>query len=149
MIKIHRIKNFSLSISTKMIPKLNSIFYHKCPRCLEGDIYANKSSYDLKNITNMKHSCDKCDLDFEREPGYYYGAMYVSYALTIAMAVALFVAYFVLFPTFNSVTYIVALTIMLLVLAPWTFRTSRVIWLNFFIKFKPEIQKEVRAKKAA
>jgi len=132
-----------------MIPKLNSIFYHKCPRCLEGDIYANKSSYDLKNITNMKHSCDKCDLDFEREPGYYYGAMYVSYALTIAMAVALFVAYFVLFPTFNSVTYIVALTIMLLVLAPWTFRTSRVIWLNFFIKFKPEIQKEVRAKKAA
>jgi len=132
-----------------MIPKLNSIFYHKCPRCLEGDIYANKSSYDLKNITNMRHSCDKCDLDFEREPGYYYGAMYVSYALTIAMAVALFVAYFVLFPTFNSVTYIVALTIMLLVLAPWTFRTSRVIWLNFFIKFKPEIQKEVRAKKAA
>ena len=132
-----------------MIPKLNSIFNHKCPRCLEGDIYANKSSYDLKNITNMRHSCDKCDLDFEREPGYYYGAMYVSYALTVAMTVALFVAYFVLFPTFNSVTYIVALTLMLLALAPWTFRTSRVIWLNFFIKFKPEIQKEVRAKKAA
>jgi uncharacterized protein (DUF983 family) len=132
-----------------MIAKLFSIFNHKCPRCLEGDIYANKSSYDLKNITNMKHSCDKCDLDFEREPGYYYGAMYVSYALTVAMAVALFVAYIVLFPTFNSVTYIVALTVMLLVLAPWTFRTSRVIWLNFFIKFKPEIRKEVRAKKAA
>jgi hypothetical protein len=75
--------------------------------------------------------------------------MYVSYALTVAMAVALFVAYIVLFPTFNSVTYIVALTVMLLVLAPWTFRTSRVIWLNFFIKFKPEIRKEVRAKKAA
>ena len=132
-----------------MIAKLFSIFNHKCPRCLEGDVYANKSSYDLKNIANMKHTCDECDLDFEREPGYYYGAMYVSYALTVAMAVALFVAYIVLFPTFNSVTYIVALTVMLLVLAPWTFRTSRVIWLNFFIKFKTEIRKEVRAKKAA
>ena len=132
-----------------MIAKLFSIFNHKCPRCLEGDIYVTKSSYDFKNISNMKHECEKCGLDFEREPGYYYGAMYVSYALTVAMAVALFVAYIVLFPTFNSVTYIVALTVMLLVLAPWTFRTSRVIWLNFFIKFKPEIRKEVRAKKAA
>lgn len=132
-----------------MFAKLQSIFNHKCPRCLEGDIYATKSSYDLKNITNMKHSCEKCELDFEREPGYYYGAMYVSYALTVAIGVSLFVAYIVLFPTFDSVTYLVALTLLLLVLSPWTFRTSRVIWLNFFIKFKPEIQKEVKAKKAA
>ena len=97
----------------------------------------------------MKQSCDKCNLDFEREPGYYYGAMYVSYALTVAMAIALFIAYVVLFPTFSSIIFIVALTLMLLVLSPWTFRTSRVIWLNFFIKFKPEIQKEVRAKNTA
>jgi len=132
-----------------MIPKLHSILNHKCPRCLEGDIYANKSSYDLKNITKMKQSCDECNLDFEREPGYYYGAMYVSYALTVAMAIALFLAYVVLFPTFSSIIFIVALTLMLLVLSPWTFRTSRVIWLNFFIKFKPEIKKEVRAKNTA
>ncbi|MFM7015748.1 MAG: DUF983 domain-containing protein [Bacteroidota bacterium] len=132
-----------------MLAKLNSIFNHKCPRCLEGDIYSTKSSYDLKNISKMNHSCQQCGLDFEREPGYYYGAMYVSYALTVALAVSLFVAYIVLFPTFDSVVYLVALTTMLLVLAPWTFRTSRVIWLNFFIKFKPEIQKEVRTKKAA
>ena len=93
---IYRIKKFALSIFTKMIAKLYSIFNHKCPRCLEGDIYANKSSYDLKNITNMNHSCDKCELDFEREPGYYYGAMYVSYALTVAFSISTLVAWWVL-----------------------------------------------------
>ena len=89
----------------------------------------------------MNHSCPKCGLDFEREPGYYYGAMYVSYALTVAIGVSLFVADIVLFSEFNTWYYMLALTLLLLVLSPWTFRTSRVIWLNFFIKYKPEMKR--------
>jgi len=91
----------------------------------------------------MNHSCPNCGLDFEREPGYYYGAMYVSYALTVAIGVSLFVADIVLFSEFNTWTYMLALTIVLLILSPWTFRTSRVIWLNFFIKYKPEMKRRV------
>lgn len=125
-----------------MLAKLKSIFSHKCPQCLEGDMYQTKSSYQLKDIAKMNHSCPKCGLDFEREPGYYYGAMYVSYALTVAIGVSLFVADIVLFSEFNTWSYMLALTLVLLVLSPWTFRTSRVIWLNFFIKYKPEMSKQ-------
>lgn len=126
-----------------MLAKLKSIFSHKCPQCLEGDMYQTKSSYQLKDIAKMNHSCPNCGLDFEREPGYYYGAMYVSYALTVAIGVSLFVADIVLFSEFNTWTYMLALTLVLLILSPWTFRTSRVIWLNFFIKYKPEMKRRV------
>lgn len=124
-----------------MPAKLNSIFNHKCPQCLEGDIFQTKSSYNLKSIAKMNHSCPKCGLDFEREPGYYYGAMYVSYALTVAVGVILFLADMVLFTEFSTSRYLVSLTLLLLLLSPLTFRTARVIWLNLFVKYKPDVKK--------
>ena len=124
-----------------MLAKLKSIFSHKCPQCLEGDMYQTKSSYQLKDIAKMNHSCPKCGLDFEREPGYYYGAMYVSYALTVAVGVILFLADMVLFTEFSTSRYLVSLTLLLLLLSPLTFRTARVIWLNLFVKYKPDVKK--------
>ena len=126
-----------------MIPKLKSSFFHKCPRCLEGDLYVTPNPYNLRETTNMHAECPKCGLDFMPEPGYYYGAMYVSYAFTIAVGVAIFVAEYVLFGAFNAVGYMIALSIILLGLAPYTFRTSRAIWLNMFFKFNPAIRSKI------
>ena len=119
-----------------MIAKLYSIFNHKCPRCLEGDIYANKSSYDLKNITNMKHSCDKCELDYEREPGYYYGAMYVSYALGVAVFVTIWASCNWFFDNVGVWTQISLVLIALIGLGPYLYALSKVIWANFFFSYK-------------
>jgi hypothetical protein len=69
--------------------------------------------------------------------------MYVSYAFTIAVGVAIFVAEYVLFGVFNAVGYLIALSIILLGLAPYTFRTSRAIWLNMFFKFNPAIRSKI------
>lgn len=122
-----------------MIPKLVSIFKHKCPRCLEGDMHPDTNSYHLKETMHMHKHCPECDLNFMPEPGFYYGAMYVSYAFTIAIGVALFVAEIVLFPPFNALTFLIALTAILLICAPYTFRTSRAIWINFFVHYDPKI----------
>lgn len=126
-----------------MIPKLKSSLFHKCPRCLEGDLYVTSNPYNLKETSNMHAECPKCGLDFMPEPGYYYGAMYVSYAFTIAIGVSIFVAENVLFGSFNAVGYLIALTIILLGLAPYTFRTSRAIWLNMFFKYNPTIRAKI------
>ena len=40
----------------------------------------------------MHKECAACGEDFEREPGFYFGAAYVSYALTVALWVAVLVA---------------------------------------------------------
>jgi uncharacterized protein (DUF983 family) len=51
----------------------------KCPRCGDGPLYAKPF--------RMLANCRRCDLKFEREQGYFVGAIYINYAATIAIAV--------------------------------------------------------------
>ncbi|CAN5578427.1 DUF983 domain-containing protein [soil metagenome] len=123
-----------------MNPRLISIFKQKCPRCLEGDLFIDPNPYHLKETSNMYEHCPKCNLTYAAEPGYWYGAMYVSYAFTVALAVGLFLLYYLFFSSLGIAWYLGGLTVTLLGLAPWTFRTSRAIWLNFFNKYHPEVR---------
>jgi hypothetical protein len=130
-----------------MIPWFKSVLFHKCPRCLEGDLFPDRNSYNLKQTAVMNPRCLVCDLNFWPEPGYYYGAMYVSYAFTVALAVAVFVAHYVFHQEINVMWYLIELTLTLALAAPYTFRTSRAIWLNFFNKYNPKIRAETLAHK--
>ncbi len=77
-----------------------------------------------------------------KEPGFYFGASYVSYALTVALWVAVVVALL----TFDAiglieygflthpVTFLGTGITLLLLLVPIIFRVSRSIWLAVFIE---------------
>jgi uncharacterized protein (DUF983 family) len=127
-----------------MIPKGNmfySIFYNKCPRCQETNVFINKSPYK-KGFMQANTHCSNCGLKYEQETGFFYGAMYVSYALTVAFSEAVFVAYYVfslIFKyEFNALHYLIINMLALLIFTPIMFRLSRMVWLNFFISYKPE-----------
>ncbi|MBK7682160.1 MAG: DUF983 domain-containing protein [Bacteroidetes bacterium] len=126
----------------KLITKITSSFQHKCPQCLEGDMFIDRNPYHLKTMSKMYSHCPNCGLNFEPEPGYYYGAMYVSYAFTIAVSVAVFLFYWVLFSEFDTLTFIIANTVVLIFLAPYTFRTARAVWLNLFVKYDARLKKK-------
>ena len=71
-------------------------------------------------------------MPYEKEPGFYYGAMYVSFGISTALflAVLFTLNYLVEEITFTMVmATIVAIVIGLL---PITFRVSRAIWINIF-----------------
>jgi uncharacterized protein (DUF983 family) len=51
----------------------------KCPRCGIGPLYAKPF--------RMHAHCGHCDLKFEREQGYFVGAIYINYAATVLIAV--------------------------------------------------------------
>lgn len=127
-----------------MIAKIKSALMHKCPRCLEGEIYPDKNPYHLKETAHMHTHCPNCGLNFEPEPGYFYGAMYVSYAFTVAIAVGVFLIFYLFFWNAGVLAFLIGLTVVLALLAPYTFRTSRAIWLNFFNRFDPELSKKNR-----
>jgi hypothetical protein len=92
----------------------------------------------------MPNKCAHCQLDFEREPGYYYGAMYVSYALNVALFVSVWVASLVLLPNDASVWWTIGTIAFLSVaLFPIIFRTSRIIWINFFVSYKKPITENI------
>src|SRR6185295_15533099 len=52
-----------------------AVLRQRCPRCLEGRVF--------RGMLAMNDACPECGLVFEREPGYFVGAMYVSYAMAI------------------------------------------------------------------
>lgn len=116
--------------------KAYSIFKGTCPKCHEAKMFKNDNPYNLKTIFDMHEKCPNCGQKFTPEPGYYYGAMYVSYGLGVAFFVAVWVAVLVLAPNLNPYLVVSIIAIGLILLAPASFRFSRKIWINMFIHYK-------------
>lgn len=79
------------------------------------------------------------------EPSFFFGAMYVNYAL----AVALFVAIFIIAKMFIGLSILhsfIAIVIVSLILTPVTIRLSRIIWINLFVSYKKDA-KELQSEK--
>ncbi len=114
---------------------LFSIAKNKCPRCHEGNFFENNNPYVLSQFDKMNKRCPVCNEDFERETGYYYGAMFVSYALTVVFGISVFLIMCVLFD-FDAVTFIIAFAILQILLMPLFYRTSRLLWINLFVRFR-------------
>lgn len=99
-----------------------------CPNCEESKVFSKKGNLFLMRLPKMSLKCDRCNYLFQREPGYYTGAMYVSYALTSAEALLVFlVGYFVFDFSFENILFQVLLT--MVVFSFLNFKLSRLIWL--------------------
>jgi uncharacterized protein (DUF983 family) len=117
--------------------KLNSILTGTCPRCQEESMYVDQNPYHLKNIYTMHEACGHCGLHYQIEPSFFYGAMYVSYGLTVAIGVAAFIMAKVVIGL--SLLYsFVAIIAVLIALMPITARLSRNIYINIFVHFDKE-----------
>ncbi len=79
----------------------------------------------------MHENCPVCGLRFEVEPGFFFGAMYVSYAFSVALFTTIAIALSVLgdYPVW---VYAVSIVVAVILLFPYMFRYSRVIFLHLF-----------------
>lgn len=116
---------------------LYSVLNAKCPRCHEGDFFETKNPYNLKKFDKMPHRCPVCNEDFDRETGFYYGAMYISYGLTVAFGVAVYVAMCVVM-SFDEITYLITFASLQLLLMPVFYRTARLVWINIFVRYREQ-----------
>ncbi len=87
-----------------------------------------------------------CGQPSEKEPGFYYGTGYVSYALAVAISVSSFVAWFVLIGMSvkdnRFFFWIGTNAVLLIFLQPWLMRLSRSIWISWFVKYEPDWNKK-------
>ena len=113
--------------------KLYSVVSQTCPRCHQGPLFVNKNPYKMENWDKMHADCPVCKLHFEREPGFFQGSMYVSYALGVALSVGVVLLNWLV--GFNPIAYFISNTVALIVLAPLLFRWSRALYLNIFISY--------------
>ena len=120
--------------------KLYSIITGTCPVCHEESMYLEKNPYKLNAIFEMHERCSNCGTKYKMEPSFFFGAMYVSYAVGIAFAVAAFIItyFFMGGGLLNSFWAIMGT---LIVFFPVIVRLSRNIWINFFLNYKPNAGK--------
>jgi uncharacterized protein (DUF983 family) len=112
---------------------LASIFNAKCPRCKEGDLFTHHI-FNLKHVSSMHSNCPNCNLRYEKQPGNFYGAMYVSYAFSTGLFL---VTAFILYYFFNDPSievYLLTILGVAVVLFPVNFRYSRVLFLYIIWK---------------
>ena len=116
--------------------KLFSIFTGSCPVCHSGPMYKSSKAYNPSKTLLMHDHCPNCGVKYKIEPSFFYGAMYVSYAVGVAFAVATFiVSYFWL--SLDRLQTFFAISAVLVLSLPIILRLSRNIWINFFFSYDP------------
>jgi uncharacterized protein (DUF983 family) len=102
----------------------------RCPRCHRGRMFHGSFK--------MNDPCPVCGLLFQREEGYFLGAMYVSYGLSVVLIGANYLAITTLFSDLG-LTAVGLLTLALyLPLVPAVFRYSRGLWVYFDRAVSPD-----------
>jgi uncharacterized protein (DUF983 family) len=121
-----------------MIEKINAVIYsmlrNKCPRCHRGDFFEVKNPYNLKKALKMNPKCSVCGQSFEPEPGFYFGGMYASYALSVAVAFSIYLI--LTFFNIETLYAVIGACVGILLLTPLFFRMGRILWLSLFVGYR-------------
>lgn len=108
--------------------RLGALARGRCPRCLEGPVW--------RSLVSMHVRCPVCGLAYEREPGYFTGAMVISYAIGVTVFGLLTIA--LLVARLDAGAALLAGGVAYLALAPFIMRASRVLWLHVDWLIDPE-----------
>ncbi len=109
---------------------VSGIVRQRCPRCRQGRLF--------RGLFLMNDPCPVCGLFFEREEGYFFGAMYISYGLSCALLVPFYLIATALLPGWSTILIALLLWVPYLPFVPLVYRYSRVLWIYFDRYFWPE-----------
>jgi uncharacterized protein (DUF983 family) len=100
--------------------RLEAVIFQRCPVCLQGPVF--------RSFLGMHSDCPNCGIHFERESGYFLNAMFVAYVIGFLIFAPL--ALILYFQQVSGLWFSIIFFGLLLVLWPFIFRCSRVIWLH-------------------
>ena len=111
---------------------IKDMWAYNCPRCRKGKMFVEP--FEFGKPLAMNDRCAHCNLKMESEPGFYFGAMFVSYVIS---------SFFLLLPTLLLVFYFkwstmaaISFTLALAALTYLRFlRGSRALWLHMMVKY--------------
>lgn len=121
--------------------KTYSIFTGTCPKCQEDSMYVNKNPYSISETMKMHEHCRNCGFRYKVEPNFFFGAMFVSYAVSVLIGIIIFLLTYFIFKA-NLKTAFVAIFAGLILLMPIVTRLSRNIYINIFVSYDKEAGKK-------
>ena len=99
----------------------------KCPKCREGNMFP-VSPFSYRKLTVINSSCPVCEASFIPEPGFYDGAMYISYAFSVALMFTSLVAINVLVAEPKLWMYLSTVVGLTICLMPAMLRYSKTLY---------------------
>ena len=103
-----------------------SFFGGKCPQCHKGKVFTHKAS-NLKHFREMHDHCPSCNVKFESEPGFFWGAMYFSYAYSVASFIIIGFFFFTYSDDVNLGYYIGTVIVFTILTSSISYRMSRLM----------------------
>lgn len=101
------------------------VFSNRCPHCRQGEVF--------KYIFFMNPRCPHCDHVFERERGYFLGAMFLGYIMS-AFSTVPTIAIGILVMHEELLTVIGFACLQVCLLTPLIFRFARLAWIYLDVK---------------
>jgi uncharacterized protein (DUF983 family) len=111
----------------------------KCPRCHQGPLFCT-SALNISRFADMPEACPVCSQRYEPEPGFYWGAMYITFAFSTGiMLVVGFLVYYLLHDP-DTWVYVTAVAFFAVILTPLSLRYSRTLMLYLFggVRYQPD-----------
>jgi len=111
-----------------------SVVNQHCPYCRSEKMF----TYPVysKKFNVMHRKCPNCSQHLEPEPGFYTGAMYVSYALQVGIIFAVIIFTTLLGFDASLGWYIGWIAGLVILLFPIVYRLSRSVWAHILIPFR-------------
>jgi uncharacterized protein (DUF983 family) len=98
----------------------------KCPRCHQGHLFTHGM------YTEIPPACPVCGLSFEPEPGFYIGAMYISYAFTPGIVLLIGLLVYNLLHDPDTWVYVASVTVAIVALQSLLLRYYRTVMFYLF-----------------
>jgi uncharacterized protein (DUF983 family) len=113
---------------------LEGILHQLCPRCRNATIF--RASI-FRGLPAMHQRCPACGLKFEREEGYFLGAMIIDYGLALVI-VSVLASMFWVFTRWGLMKTVIAALLLFLPTVPSLTRFGRVLWIYLDQLIDPE-----------
>ena len=112
--------------------RLMAIVRQRCPVCFRGRVFE-------RYFFHMNETCPNCGCQFKREPGYFLGAMYFSYAMAIpALAILTLLLWWFVLPGWWPHSVLPLACLLFVPLVPTIWRYSRTMWMHLDRKLDPD-----------
>lgn len=109
---------------------IKTIARQRCPKCRKGIVF--------RHGMEMNNKCPYCGTRFDREPGFFTGAMYIGYVIALPIGVFLMFVLMIVLPDIHPAIHGILAMVGVLPIVPLTVRLSRVLWLDIGGHLSPQ-----------
>jgi hypothetical protein len=107
-----------------------NIICEKCPHCAGEKVFLKRKK--LFELPVMKERCEVCGYKYDREPGYFLGAMYLSYGLAVLQGIITFLICHFFFPAMATIWIPISIMVVIMLFSFRNYRLSRILYIHIF-----------------